>query len=83
MTAEFMLTSHTNTYQCPLDGHPWDDRLNGVGIYFDKDMFGPVCALMVWDKFFVDTIGVNKKNSRNAGMSNFSKRYPYHEPMNP
>ena len=46
-------------------------------------MFGPVCALMVWDKFFVDTIGVNKKNSKNAGTSNFSKRYPYHKPINP
>ena len=37
-TAESMLTPHTNAYRRPLDGHPGDAGLNGVNIYFDKQM---------------------------------------------
>ena len=77
-----MLTPHTNVYRRPLDDHPGDAGLNGIGIYFDNEMLRPVRALMTWDKSFVDAISVDEKNSKNAGTSNFRKRYPYHEPLN-
>ena len=39
-TAASMFTPHTNAYRRPLDDHPEDAGLNGVGvgIYFDKEM---------------------------------------------
>ena len=78
-----MLAPHTNAYRRPLDGQPGDVGLNGIGIYFDKEMLWSVRALMAWDKSFVDAISIDEKKSKNADASNFSKRYPYHEPINP
>ena len=46
-------------------------------------MLRPVRALRTWDICFVDAIDIDEKKSKNADASNFSKRYPYHEPMNP
>ena len=37
---------------------------------------------MAWDKLFVDAIGIHEKKLKYADASNFSKRYPYHKPMN-
>ena len=79
---ESLLTPYTGIYTQLLDGHPGDTVLSGVGIYFDMLMLRPVCSILAWDKSFVKSHTMDKRNIGNACPSNFTRQYSFHEPSN-
>ena len=65
-----------------MNGHPEDAVFQGVGVYFNTQTLLPVRSLLACKKSFQDAIATDERNAKGA-RSNFSRRYPYHEPSNP
>ena len=81
-TNEQIFLPNQRLYHCPMDGHPGNPLLEGVGVYINNQRCKPVRSALVFGRSFQTIHGNNEKSSKKPS-SGFTRRYPFTPPLHP
>jgi hypothetical protein len=81
-TDEQLLLPDPQRYHRPMEGHPNDAPLEGVGVYIDSQRCKPVRSVLAHGRSFQKIHSDDEKSSKKPS-SRFTKRYPFRPPLHP